>query len=98
MAVQAGAPLPPRRAIRARIAARRTPALFAETAAEQERFWEFFGGAIQNTNTRLAYATAAYRFADWCEPRGLTLATVWPLGLAFGSQAATPRRSQHRCP
>ena len=59
-----------------------TPALFAETAQGQERFWEFFGGSIRNRNTRLAYVTAAYRFADWCEDRELTLSTVRPLHIA----------------
>ena len=82
MTSQAVAPVPPSGAIRARIAGRMTPALFAETAEEQERFWEFFGGLIRNTNTRLAYVTAAYRFADWCETRGLTLSTVRPLHVA----------------
>lgn len=82
MASQAVAPIPPSGAIRARIAARMTPALFAETAQEQERFWEFFGGSIRNRNTRHAYVTAAYRFADWCEAQGLTLAAVRPLHVA----------------
>ena len=75
-------PAPPSGAIRARMAARLTPALFAETAQGQERFWEFFGGSIRNRNTRHAYVTAAYRFADWCEVRGLTLAAVRPLHVA----------------
>ena len=69
-------------AIRARIAARLTPQLFAETTQEQERFWEFFGASIRNRNTRMAYVTAAYRFADWCEGRGLRLAGLRPLHLA----------------
>ena len=30
----------------------------------------------------MAYVTAAYRFADWCEGHGLTLATVRPLHAA----------------
>ena len=69
-------------AIQARIAGRLTPALFAETAQAQRRFWEFFGGSIRNRNTRLAYVTAAYRFVDWCEADGLTLSTVQPLHVA----------------
>ena len=69
-------------AIQARIAGRLTPALFAETAQAQRRFWEFFGGSLRNRNTRLAYVTAAYRFADWCAARGLTLSTVRPLHVA----------------
>ena len=72
--MQAVVPAPPSGAIRARMAARLTPALFAETAQGQERFWEFFGGSIRNRNTRHAYVTAAYRFADWCEGRPLHVA------------------------
>ena len=82
MASQAVAPVPPSGATRARIAARMTPALFAETAQEQEWFWEFFGGSIRNRNTRHAYVTAAYRLADWCEAQGLTLSAVRPLRVA----------------
>ena len=82
MTTQAVMPAPPSGAIRARMAARLTPQLFAETAQGQERFWEFFGGSIRNRNTRHAYVTAAYRFADWCEVRGLTLSTVRPLHVA----------------
>ena len=36
------------RAIETRLAGRVTPALFAETAQAQRRFWEFFGGSIRN--------------------------------------------------
>ena len=68
--------------IPARIAARLTPQLFAETSQGQERFWEFFGAHIRKPHTRMAYVTAAYRFADWCEGHGLTLATVRPLHVA----------------
>ena len=57
----AGEPIP------ARIAGGVTPALFAETRQGQQRFWEFFGANIRNANTRMAYVTAAYRFADWYE-------------------------------
>ncbi len=55
-----------------------TPQLFAETRQGQQRFWEFFGAHIRTANTRLAYVTAAYRFADWCEAQALTLAQVEP--------------------
>ena len=82
--------LPPSsRAIDTRLADRVTPALFAETAQAQRRFWEFFGGSIRNRNTRLAYVTAAYRFADWCEADGLTLSTVQPLHVASYIEALT---------
>ena len=73
---------PGREPIPARIAAGCTPALFAETRQGQQRFWEFFGANIRNANTRMAYVTAAYRFADWCEARDLTLGQVAPLHVA----------------
>ena len=82
MAVQEVAQRATSGAIRVRIAARMTPALFTASAAGQERFWEFFGANIRNPNTRLAYVTAAYRFADWCAGRGLCLAGVRPLHVA----------------
>ena len=44
--MQAVVPAPPSGAIRARMAARLTPALFAETAQGQERFWEFFKNVL----------------------------------------------------
>ena len=71
-----GPPIP------ARIAAGLTPALFAATRQGQQRFWEFFGANIRNANTRMAYVTAAYRFADWCAARDLILAAVQPLHVA----------------
>ena len=73
---------PTREPIPARIAAGFTPQLFAETRQGQQRFWEFFGANIRNANTRLAYVTAAYRFADWCEATDLILAQVEPLHVA----------------
>jgi len=73
---------PPREPIPARIAAGLTPALFADTHQGERRFWEFFGANIRNTNTRVAYVTAAYRFADWCAARDLALAQVEPLQVA----------------
>ena len=36
----------------------------------------------ENPNTRMAYLTAAYRFADWCEVKGLTLEQVEPIMVA----------------
>lgn len=73
---------PARAPIPARIAAGQTPQLFAETRGGQQRFWEFFGANIRNANTRMAYVTAAYRFADWCEGRALALGQVEPLHVA----------------
>jgi site-specific recombinase XerD len=72
----ARAPIP------ARIAAEQTPQLFAETRQGARRFWEFFGANVRNANTRMAYVTAAYRFADWCAARDLPLAAVEPLHVA----------------
>ena len=73
---------PTREPIPARIAAQFTPTLFAETRQGARRFWEFFGANIRNTNTRMAYVTAAYRFADWCEAQALSLGQVEPLHVA----------------
>ena len=40
-----------------------TPELFSPTERAERRFWEFFTAHIRNPNTRLAYLTAARRFA-----------------------------------
>ncbi len=37
---------------------------------------EFFTANIRNPNMRRAYARACSRFFDWCEERGLGLATI----------------------
>ena len=68
--------------IPARIAAGKTPALFAGSESCQRRFWEFFAATIRNKNTRQAYLTAVYRFADWCEFHGIELDDVEPLNLS----------------
>ena len=64
--------------------ARRTaaPVLFSPTEGAERRFWEFFTAHIRNPNTRLAYLTAARRFAAWCERRGLALDQVEPMVVA----------------
>ena len=56
--------------------------IFAEARQGQQRFWEFFGANIRNAHTRMAYVTAAYRFADWCEARDIALGQVAPLHVA----------------
>lgn len=86
--------------IPARIAAGQTPALFADTEACQRRFWEFFAATIRNKNTRQAYLTAVYRFADWCEFHRIELEDVEPLNLsAYVEQLTTvyaaPTVKQH---
>jgi len=68
--------------IPARIATGQTPTLFAASKACERRFWEFFAATIRNKNTRLAYLTAAYRFADWCEFHHIDLDDVEPLNLS----------------
>ena len=65
-----------------RITHRVTPVLFAGSNDTEKRFWEFFTANIRNPNTRMAYLMAAYRFADWCEARGLTLDQVEPMLVA----------------
>ena len=69
-------------AIPARIERRVTPILFAGSTRAEKRFWEFFTANIRNPNTRMAYLTAAYRFADWCEAKGLELGHVEPMMVA----------------
>jgi len=68
--------------IPARIAAGQTPALFASSESCQRRFWEFFAVTIRNKNTRQAYLTAVYRFADWCEFHRIELDDVEPLNMS----------------
>ena len=65
-----------------RISHRATPVLFAGSDETETRFWEFFTANIRNPNTRMAYLTAVYRFADWCEVWGLTLDRVEPMLVA----------------
>ena len=69
-------------AIPARIACRTTPVLFSGSEGTEKRFWEFFTANIRNPNTRMAYLTAAYRFADRCEAGGLALEKVEPMLVA----------------
>ena len=65
-----------------RIARQITPVLFSGANKAERRFWEFFTANIRNPNTRMAYLTAAYRFADWCEVKGLVLEQVEPMMVA----------------
>ena len=59
-----------------------TPTLFAGANRTKKRFWEFFTANIRNHNTRMAYLTTAYRFADWCAAQGLELGQVEPMVVA----------------
>ena len=65
-----------------RIARQLTPVLFSGSDKAEKRFWEFFTATIRNPNTRMAYLTAAYRFADWCEVKGLALEQIEPMLVA----------------
>ena len=47
-----------------------------------KRFVEFFTANIRNKNTRLAYAHAVGRFADWCEKRKFDLDMIEPVVVA----------------
>jgi site-specific recombinase XerD len=59
------------------------PALFLPHAKAAERFFEFFTANIRNKNTRRAYYTAACRFSEWCQGRGLDeLGQVKPVHVA----------------
>ena len=54
-----------------RIRAGETPALFCNTNEHAKQFWEFFITSYRNKHTRLAYLSAAFRFADWMHERGI---------------------------
>ncbi len=66
----------------ARIATGQTPTLFAGSQTCERRFWEFFAANIRNKNTRQAYLTACFRFADWCEAHRIVLEDVEPMVMA----------------
>ena len=70
--------------VRSRIAATQAPTLFRTAGRKAEKhFWEFFGASIRNKNTRQAYLTAVFQFADWLEHhRVLDLDVVEPLMIA----------------
>ena len=77
-----------------------TPVLFSSSPQAERRFWEFFTAHIRNPNTRLAYLTAAQRFAAWCERRGLGLNQVEPMVVAayveqLSGALAAPSVKQH---
>ena len=48
----------------------------------ERRLLEFFTAEISNPNTRLAYASAAGRFFQWCETRNLALGEITPFAVA----------------
>ena len=94
--------IPAEGAERPPLPARRTaaPVLFSPTVRAERRFWEFFTAHIRNPNTRLAYLTAARRFAAWCERRGLTLDQVEPVVVAayveqLSGMLSAPSVKQH---
>ena len=83
-----------------RISRRITPVLFSGSDETETRFWEFFTANIRNPNTRMAYLTAAYRFADWCEAAGLALEKIKPMVVAayieqLTKASAPPTVKQH---
>jgi integrase/recombinase XerD len=74
--------LEPEATIPTRIERQMAPMLFAGTPKGEKRFWEFFTANIRNPNTRMAYLTATYRFADWCEAKNVALEQVEPMVVA----------------
>ena len=83
-----------------RLAHAATPVLFSPSPQGERRFWEFFTAHIRNPNTRLAYLTAARRFAAWCERRDLGLNQVEPMVVAayveqLAGSLSAPRVKQH---
>ena len=65
-----------------RISCRITPVLLTGSDDTETRFGEFFTANIRNLNTRMAYLMVAYRFADWCEVKGMALKQVEPMMVA----------------
>ena len=83
-----------------RLAHAATPVLFSPSPHAERRFWELFTAHIRNPNTRLAYFTAARRFAAWCERRGVALDQVEPIVVAayieqLSSSLSAPSVKQH---
>jgi len=58
------------------------PAIFSGDARTAKRYAEFFTVNVRNRNTRLAYLSAARRFADWCGEAGVELVDVEPVVVA----------------
>ena len=84
----------------ARLVHAATPVLFSSSPRAERRFWEFFTAHIRNPNTRLAYLTAARRFAAWCECRDLGLDQVEPMVVAayveqLSNALSAPSVKQH---
>ncbi len=77
------------------------PKLF-DNAGERcrNRFVEFFVATIRNPNTRMSYARAVWRFANWCETKKLDLAQVTPIVIGLYveqlmKEIAPPSVKQH---
>jgi len=68
--------------VRVRVQSRHAPARFTTGAKAEKTFWEFFAASLRNDNTRMAYLTACYRFADWCESKGFELLDIEPFTVA----------------
>jgi integrase/recombinase XerD len=47
-----------------------------------KRFFEIFTVNIRNANTRQPYGRAVWHFMEWCDARGLSLATREPIHVA----------------
>lgn len=82
--------------IPARMARRIIPTLFAGQRKAKKRFWEFFTAHIRNPNTRMAYLTALYWFADWCEAPGIALERIEPMMVAAYIEQLTKQRAHNR--
>jgi integrase/recombinase XerD len=59
------------------------PAVIAAAGEKAgRRFFEFFTANIENRNTREAYARDVGQFLEWCDARGVTLASIDPMTVA----------------
>src|SRR5207244_4019265 len=77
------------------------PAFFADGGERAGfAFIDFFTAQIRNRNTRAAYAVAVRSFFDWCDAKGLTLATLRTHHVAtyielLGKRYSAPTTKQH---
>lgn len=61
----------------------RIPVLIADAGDNAvRRFIEYFSAHIRNKNTRRNYATAVWRFTEWCRQHGLGLGQLTPVLVA----------------
>jgi site-specific recombinase XerD len=67
----------------ARVGYDQVPAVIAAAGEKAgRRFFEFFTAGIENKHTREAYARDVAQFLEWCDARGVALASIDPMTVA----------------